>query len=905
MSYPYGVPPPNGPLDGGPSPYPGPPYRTTNTPPPTTPVPSSHSRPTSPPIQDNPAVRRTKRHYPTMPAADQSFPQPAAPHVPPPTFSPFQPPVAQPSVPTAHVPPATLKNPYDGMVNGLANLNLSAREDFSLMGQPPLIEDLNNPPPTPQLPPNLSVTPSVYAQCSSRYNRCTLNAVPFSNSLLKQSSLPFSLILEPYPTPATENEDVPVVQDTVVARCTRCKTYINPFVQLRENALQWRCNMCGLDNDVPSSFDWDVVNQQHVDRWSRPELNYGCVDFVASAEYMVRPPQPPVYVFVIDTSYQAVQTGMISIVTDAILAALDKIPNEDGRTKIAFITVDSAVAFYKLTGDEPEILVVGELNDMYLPRATSDLVVNLAESRSIIEDLLNRMKTMYNGTHAATNCLGPALQAARKLMSSTGGKIVCFQGSLPSVGEGAVKAQEDRSVPVTEAPLMPPSNSFFKLFANECSKSQVCADMFIFGNHYSDVATLNVIPRFTGGQTHFYPMFKSTNTADAIQVKEEIVALLGEKIGLEAVMRTRCSPGLVCKAFYGNCTTRVPDVMALPNVPRNQLYCVDIGIEEDIQSPVVFFQTALLYTTCFGERRIRVMNLCLPVTKNLGEVFSSADQVAVARALCHQAIDKAATRKLREGRALLSEQTAAICSAYNVHVLGKPNPIAGNLSICRNLSLLPLLVLGVLKNETFQDAQGVPVDIRSQAAVLLRILPMSSWLHYVHANFYSLHNMPQQAGMVDQATGQCILPPRLHLSGEKLEPHGCYLIENKQMIYIWIGKEAVPPLCKDLLGVANISQVKSGPVAMLPSVDSALSRRVASIIAHLRSSRQTTYYPSILIVREDGDALARARFLSHLLEDRQPTGPTAAGANQAEASSGMSYFQWLGFLRAKCEKQGR
>ncbi|KAG0170858.1 COPII subunit [Apophysomyces sp. BC1034] len=789
-----------------------------------------------------------------MASADQSF------SAPPPqqAFSAFQPQVAPPPAFVANGTPAGLANAYTGLVNGVANLTMqqpvSPRQDISLIGQPPLIEDLALSPPTAHLPPN---------------------------------------------------EDIPVVGDTVVARCTRCQTYINPFVQLRENGLQWRCNMCSMDNDVPSAFDWDVVSQQHVNRWSRPELNHGCVDFVAPAEYMVRPPQPPVYVFLIDTSYQAVQTGMVGVVTDAILASLDKIPNEDGRTKIAFVTVDSAVAFHKLSGNEPEILVVGELDDMYLPRATNDLVVNLAESRPVVEDLLNRMKTMYNETHAATNCLGSALQAARKLLSSTGGKIVCFQGSLPSVGEGSVKPQEDRSVAVTEAPLMAPSSSFYKTFAGECTKSQVCADMFIFGGQHSDVATLNVVPRFTGGQTHFFPGFKSTNPADTFKVKEELMALLAEKIGLEAVMRTRCSPGLICRAFYGNCTTRIPDIMALPNVPRNQSYCVDIGIEEDIQSSVVFFQTALLYTTCFGERRIRVMNLCLPVTKSLGEVFSAADQGAIARALCHQAIDKAATRKLREARNFLSEQTAAVCSAYNLHVLGKQSPAMSNLSICRNLSLLPLLVLGLLKNETFQDAQGIPMDLRSQAAVLLRTLPMSSWLHFIHPNFYSLHNMPQQAGMTDAATGNFVMPPRLHLSSENLEPHGCYLVENNQKIYIWVGKSAVPPLCKDLFGVANIGQVKSGPIAMLPSLESALSRRVSSIINHLRLNRQTTYYPSIYVVREDDDPLMRSWFLSHLLEDRQPTGPTAAGVNQEEASSGMSYFQWLGHVRAKCEKHSR
>lgn len=57
-----------------------------------------------------------------------------------------------------------------------------------------------------------------------------------------------------------------------------------------------------------------------------------------------------------------------------------------------------------------------------------------------------------------------------------------------------------------------------------------------------------------------------------------------------------------------------------------------------------------------------------------------------------------------------------------------------------------------------------------------------------------------------------MMPPRLNLSKEKLENHGCYLLENGQRILIWIGKLAVSQLCRDLLDVPNINEVKSGQV---------------------------------------------------------------------------------------------
>lgn len=48
------------------------------------------------------------------------------------------------------------------------------------------------------------------------------------------------------------------------------------------------------------------------DKSQRPELCKGSVELVAPGEYMVRPPQAPVYVFVMDVSYAAVASGMVA-----------------------------------------------------------------------------------------------------------------------------------------------------------------------------------------------------------------------------------------------------------------------------------------------------------------------------------------------------------------------------------------------------------------------------------------------------------------------------------------------------------------------------------------------------------------------------------------------------------------
>jgi protein transport protein SEC24 len=169
-----------------------------------------------------------------------------------------------------------------------------------------------------------SFSNSPYKNAEGSYQRCTMNAIPTTSSLLSKSKVPLALICTPYrslkagdvrcprvllPELTSKQDEVPVVSDCVIARCRRCRTYINPFVTFVEGGNRWKCSMCALANEVPQLFDWNQQANQPADRWARPELNHAVVDFVAPTEYMVRAPQPPVYVFLIDVSYPAIQSG--------------------------------------------------------------------------------------------------------------------------------------------------------------------------------------------------------------------------------------------------------------------------------------------------------------------------------------------------------------------------------------------------------------------------------------------------------------------------------------------------------------------------------------------------------------------------------------------------------------------
>ena len=101
----------------------------------------------------------------------------------------------------------------------------------NLLTSPPDPRDLELPPPPIRLPPGSGLTNSPFANAHYSYQRSTVNAIPNSNSIVSKSKIPLGLIITPYRSVKEGEEPVPVVTDTVIARCRRCRTYINPYVQ--------------------------------------------------------------------------------------------------------------------------------------------------------------------------------------------------------------------------------------------------------------------------------------------------------------------------------------------------------------------------------------------------------------------------------------------------------------------------------------------------------------------------------------------------------------------------------------------------------------------------------------------------------------------------------------------------
>ena len=55
--------------------------------------------------------------------------------------------------------------------------------------------------------------------------------------------------------------------------------------------------------------------------------------------------------------------------------------------------------------------------------------------------------------------------------------------------------------------LLNPEEAWYKNNAVDFSRLQIAVDTFLFSGQYTDLATLSVLSKYTGGNTYYYPSF--------------------------------------------------------------------------------------------------------------------------------------------------------------------------------------------------------------------------------------------------------------------------------------------------------------------------------------------------------------------------------------------------------------
>ena len=757
--------------------------------------------------------------------------------------------------------------------------------------------------------------------CNPRYMRASVTKLVNSQQQLQGSKLPVAVICSPMANQCAQsspvsngvNESVELVDfgSTGIVRCKRCRAYINPYVTWTDNGRRWRCNLCGMLNDVPSSYFSHLdQNGQRRDKAQRPELCNASVEFLASGDYMVRPPQPPVYFFCIDVSGASSQSGMLQCLVNAAKRALDDIPG-GGRAQIGFMTFDSTIHYYSLksTLKAPQMLVVSDLSDGgSLQPLPEDLLVNIDESRSIVMTLLDSLPHMFSGNNSSNaiasinTCTGPAIMSAKRIIQHVGGKLLLFQASLPSIGEGTLKPRENTRLLGTdkEHMLLNAEDPWYRNAAIEFSRLQIGVDTFIFSAQYTDVATLQILSKYSAGSTYYYPGFEARR--DGKKFEHDLHHNLTRATGFEAVFRVRATRGVNISSFYGNYFVRGTDLLALPNTSCDTTFTCELTLEEPMLSAqVITVQSALLYTSMGGERRIALHTMILPVVSDIHEMLETVDMDCTLNIMTKQGIDVAQKVGFEQGRTKVHNTAVGVLSAAQGRMPapmsmggmpGQPGipghayggnrpgmaPQQQERPIPDSLKLLPLYAMALQKSLALRGGSDVRIDERAFYHSLVSNMDVEATKVFVYPRMFSVHDMAEDCGLpVDnnelindpsiQFAGpdHIKLPNILNLSLDRLDSNGIILLDNGHDLFMWIGRTVNPALLTNIFGISTLDGVQDLSLLSIQADSCDFAYRLQEAVEALRS--RSYRYMQLHFIRE-GDGYADAFFARYLVEDR-------------------------------------
>ncbi|XP_050311772.1 protein transport protein Sec24C [Anthonomus grandis grandis] len=705
---------------------------------------------------------------------------------------------------------------------------------------------------------------------SPRFMRSTMYNVPITQDTMKQTAVPFSLVISPMAKLGKDEFAPPIVNfgELGPVRCIRCKAYMCPYMQFIDSGRRFQCLFCKATADVPAEYFQHLDHTgQRMDKYERPELVLGTYEFVATADYCRNNtlPKPPAIVFVIDVSYNNIKSGLVNLLCARMKEIIQNLPvdqnMEKSNMKVGFITYNSSVHFYNIKGTlaGPQMMVVGDTQEMFMPLLDGFLCTP-EESEAVIDALMEQIPQMFRDTKETEIVLLPAIQAGLEALraSETVGKLLVFHSSLPTAEcPGKLKNRDDRKLLGTdkERTVLTPQTQAYNQLGQDCVSAGCSVDLFVLNNSFIDLATIGQVSRLTGGDIFKYTYFQADIDGD--RLINDVIMDISRPVAFDGVMRVRTSTGVRPTDFYGYFFMSNTTDMELAAIDCDKGVAIEIKHDDKLsEEEGVYVQAALLYTSCSGQRRLRIMNLSLKTCSQMADLYRSCDLDTLINYLAKQATFKLLEHNPKQVKENLVNRAAQILATYRKHCATPSS--AGQLILPECMKLLPLYVSCLLKSDAISGGSDMTIDDRAFAMQMVLTMDVGTSVNYFYPRLVPVHDLNPE---------KVEIPPPVRCTSEKMSDQGVYLLENGVHMFLWLGAGASGEFVQGVFGVPTALQVDVER-PHLPELDNPLSEALRRIVEEIRRERHRHMRLTIVRQREKLEPV----FKHFLVEDRGTDG---------------------------------
>ncbi|XP_067117794.1 protein transport protein Sec24D isoform X2 [Osmerus mordax] len=718
-----------------------------------------------------------------------------------------------------------------------------------------------------QVPPLVTTNFTVQDQgnASPRFMRCTTYTFPSTADLAKQCQVPLATIIKPFATVPKNEAPLLVVNhgETGPIRCNRCKAYMCPYMQFIDGGRRFQCGFCTCVNEVPVFYFQHLDHMgRRVDFYEKPELSLGSYEFAATMDYCKnnKPTSPPAYIFMIDVSYANIKSGLVRLVCDELKTLLDRLPKEEGENsvvKVGFVTYNKILHFYnvKSTLAQPQMMVVSDTAEVFLP-LLDGFLVNFHESRAVICNLLEQIPDMFADTNESETVFAPVIQAGVEALKAAecSGKLFIFHSSIPTAeAPGKLKNRDDKKLVGTdkEKTLFQPQRGVFEQLSKDCVASGCSVDVFLFPSQYVDVATMGDVPSHTGGSVYKYNNFRVET--DAEHFLSDLRKDVEKPIGFDAIMRVRTSTGFRATDFFGAIHMNNTTDVEMAAVDCDKAVTVEFKHDDTLsEENGALMQCALLYTTVGGQRRLRIHNLSLNCSAQLSDLYKSCETDALINFFAKSAYRSMLAQPLKAVREVLVHQTAHMLAGYRKNC-ASPSA-ASQLILPDAMKVFPVYMNSLMKTAVLVGSAELSTDERAHQRLSIMSMGVEDLQLLLYPRLIPLHTMDVSSDG---------LPAPLRCSEERLTDSGMFLLENGQVLFMWLGQACPPDLMQNIFNVPSLAHLPAD-LNSLPELDNPHSQKLRAMISSLLQQRPTSM--KLQIVRQKDRS--ELPFRQHLVEDK-------------------------------------
>jgi len=399
-----------------------------------------------------------------------------------------------------------------------------------------------------------------------------------------------------------------------------------------------------------------------------------------------------------------------------------------------------------------------------------------------------------------------------------------------------------------ERSLYVPQVEEYGEWAKNWLSKRISIDLFCFSPEYFDLATIGQVCNTTGGNIYYYPTYNGTY--DGEKLHYDLSRNLTRTIAYDNIMTLRTSKGLAFLDYVlPNGRRPVPEVQ-FATLDADSVINAYFRHEEKLKDETVSIQIAILYTNAYAQRVIRVINFKLGTSNELATVFKSCDAEAVAQLIIKRNILNISSSSVPKIRKELTDNLVAIFHSYKVRCANSLPPT--QLVFPDQLKVLPVFFLATLKSHILRAIGDTKPDARSFDLHRFIKMPLNVLSNLWYVKIYPIHTIfdDNEYGPGNVVEDRVILGPNLPATDEKIDNYGMYLLDNNDMILLYVKRSADPTLIHELLGVENFQEV-AAMTSFQENPDSYYSMRLSNIIDQLRKNKNASYQPVRIVTEKD------------------------------------------------------